>query len=356
MTSTTNSVLESLPKMQYVRLGNTGMKVSRICLGCMQYGSSKWSSWVKDEKESIEDIKKAYAAGINFFDTANVYSCGESERVLGKALKEINAPRSRIVVATKVFYLANDEMQLWDDMISPEFLAKGEYVNQHGLSRKHIFDAVEGSLQRLGLDYIDLYQIHRLDRDTPMEEIMEALNDLVRSGKVRYIGASSMNAWEFQKLNSIAEKRGWAKFVSMQNLYNLVQREEEREMIPYCVDSGIAGIPWSPLAMGMLVGKNRSSKRTETAFVFKNLMSNNEGQSNDMIIDRVAELAKKYDATPAQVALAWLYTKPFITAPIVGPTKIEQLYDLIGALNVKLTEEDVKYLEEPYTPRAPFSP
>lgn len=188
-----------------------------------------------------------------------------------------------------------------------------------------------------------------------MEEIMEALNDLVRSGKVRYIGASTMSAWEFQKLNSIAEKRGWAKFVSMQNLYNLIHREEEREMIPYCVDSGIAGIPWSPLAMGMLVGKNRSSKRTEAGFVFKNFLSNTEDQSNDMIIDRVAELAKKYDATPAQVALAWLYTKPFVTAPIVGPTKIEQLYDLIGALNVKLTEEDVKYLEEPYTPRAPFS-
>ncbi|KAI9358454.1 NADP-dependent oxidoreductase domain-containing protein [Pilaira anomala] len=331
-------------KMQYTRFGNTGMRVSKLCLGCMSYGSSSWSPWVKDEEESIKLIKEAYAAGINFFDTANTYSNGVSEIVLGKALKEIGAPRGRIVIATKVYApVYEDVTQHGRD----DLKENPDMVNMFGLSRKHIFDAVEASLKRLDVDYIDLYQIHRLDTETPMEEIMEALNDLVRSGKVRYIGASTMAAWQFQKLNSIAERRGWAKFVSMQNLYNLIYREEEREMNPYCLDSGIAGIPWSPLAMGALTGKNRKTTRTETGFQ----LSSKEKENDEIIIDRIEEIAKKHSKTNAQIALAWLFTKKYVTSPIVGVSKTEHLHDLIGSLDIKLTEEEVKCLEEPYIPR-----
>ncbi|KAG2234383.1 NADP-dependent oxidoreductase domain-containing protein [Thamnidium elegans] len=346
------STATETPKMQYTRFGNTGMRVSKICLGCMSYGSSSWSPWVKDEEESIKLIKEAYATGINFFDTANTYSNGQSEIILGKALKEIGAPRGRIVVATKVYAPVYEDVSVHgrDDLkVDPDM------VNMYGLSRKHIFDSVEASLKRLDLDYIDLYQIHRLDTETPMEEIMEALNDLVRSGKVRYIGASTMAAWQFQKLNSIAERNGWTKFVSMQNLYNLVYREEEKEMNAYCVDAGIAGIPWSPLAMGALTGKNRKTVRTETAFQLQSILSSTQEKSNDTIIDRVEELAKKYNKTCAQIALAWLYTKKYVTSPIVGVSKIEHLYDLIGSLDIKLTEEETKYLEEPYTLKNSFA-
>ncbi|KAG2197616.1 hypothetical protein INT47_006679 [Mucor saturninus] len=336
------------PKMQYVRFGNTGMRVSRICLGCMSYGSSKWSSWVKDEAESIEAIKEAYNAGVNFFDTADMYANGQSEVVLGKALKELNAPRGRVVIATKVYgpVFSNVESIGMSNMDT-----NSELVNGYGLSRKHIFDAVDASLKRLDVEYIDLYQIHRLDTETPMEEIMEALNDLVRSGKVRYIGASGMMTWQFQKLNSIAERRGWTKFVSMQNVYNLLYREEEREMIPYCIDAGIAGIPYSPLATGELTGKNRDTARLKTFFQQNVLMPDAKQDSNEIIIDRVGELAKKYGASNAQIALAWHYTKPYVVSPIVGVSKVEQLHDLIGAMNIKLTKEDVTYLEETYTPR-----
>ncbi|KAI8365868.1 NADP-dependent oxidoreductase domain-containing protein [Choanephora cucurbitarum] len=335
-------------KMQYVRLGNTGLRVSRICLGCMSYGNSRWSPWVKEEAESIADIKEAYNLGINFFDTADTYSNGDSERILGKALKEINAPRGRVVVATKVFAPVYD-----DTGFSSRDSVKNnpDMVNRHGLSRKHILDAVDASLERLGLDYIDLYQIHRLDTDTPMEEIMEALNDVVRSGKVRYIGASSMAAWQFQKLNNIAERRGWAKFVSMQNLYNMLYREEEREMAPYCLDAGIAWIPWSPLAMGELTGKNRGkTTRSDTWFSMKS-MTATQAECNEVIVDRLEEIAKKHNATCAQVALAWQFTKPYVSSPIIGASKIEHLYDIVGSLDIKLSEEDVKYLEEPYTPK-----
>ncbi|KAI8063671.1 NADP-dependent oxidoreductase domain-containing protein [Gilbertella persicaria] len=327
-------------KMQYIRFGNTGMHVSRLTLGCMSYGSPTWQSWIKGEEESLELIKKAYDAGINFFDTANVYSNGESERILGKAIKKFNMPRSRIVVATKVFFPLNILTNQPGE----------EQVNNGGLSRKHIFDSVEASLERLGLDYIDLYQIHRADRNTPFEETMEALNDLVRSGKVRYIGCSSCYTWEFQKMNNIAEKRGWAKFVSMQNCYNLIYREEEREMIPYCKDAGIAIIPWSPLARGVLTGKNRRTTRTESDPNINRLFAK-EQEVNDMIVDRVVEIAEKLGHTPSQVALAWMLTKPEIASPIVGIGKEEHLYDLIGAFEVKLSKEDVEYLEEKYTPR-----
>jgi len=341
-----------LPKMEYVRFGKTGLKVSKICLGCMSYGSPDWSPWIKSEEESIKHIKAAYEAGINFFDTADTYSSGLSEIILGKALKEIGAPRGRVVIATKVFFPVCDSPA---DMMKgfATFAQDPNLINRVGLSRKHIFDAVDASLKRLGVDYIDLYQIHRLDTGTPMEEIMEALNDLVRSGKVRYIGASSMTAWQFQKLNNIAERKGWAKFVSMQNLYNLLFREEEREMIPYCVDAGIAGIPYSPLASGIIAGKNRKTDRSSTWFQMTTIYPNTKQDSNDIIVDHVEEIAKKYNATSAQIALAWHFTKPFSTSPIVGVSKIEQLYDLLGALKIKLTEEDVKYLEEPYTARPP---
>ncbi|KAI8060660.1 NADP-dependent oxidoreductase domain-containing protein [Gilbertella persicaria] len=342
-------------KMKYTRLGNTGLKVSKICLGCMGYGNPKWSStnaeWVKGEKESIEAIKQAYNVGINFFDTADVYSNGESERVLGKALKELNAPRSRVVIATKVFFPVYDGSARFgavDESRDPDM------VNNFGLSRKHIMDACDASLKRLGVDYIDLYQIHRLDTETPMEEIMEALNDLVRAGKVRYLGCSSVYTWQFAKMNHIAEKNGWAKFVSMQNLYNLLYREEEREMAPYCLDAGIGWIPWSPLASGELLGKNRDTQRAKSKWVVSNIHPEVQHSADDEIIDRVAVVADKLKLTRGQVAIAWQFTKPYVTAPIVGISKIEQLYDLIGALDIKLSEEDVKYLEEPYVPKAPI--
>ncbi|XP_037043379.1 versiconal hemiacetal acetate reductase-like [Bradysia coprophila] len=347
--------MSDLPKMEYVRFGKTGLKVSKICLGCMSYGNPAWSPWVKDETESIKQIKLAYEAGINFFDTADVYSNGLSEVILGKALKEIGAHRGRVVIATKCFFPVNDDSSDTPKTFASfsNFARDPDLVNRAGLSRKHIFDAVEASLKRLGVDYIDLYQIHRLDTGTPMEEIMEALNDLVRSGKVRYIGASSMSAWQFQKLNNIAERRGWAKFVSMQNLYNLLFREEEREMIPYCLDAGIAGIPYSPLATGLITGKNRNTTRAKSAHLMTKIYPNTKQDSNDVIVSHVEEIAKKYNATNAQIALAWHFTKPYSTSPIVGVSKIEQLYDLLGALKIKLTEEDVKYLEKPYTTRPP---
>ncbi|KAI8066952.1 NADP-dependent oxidoreductase domain-containing protein [Gilbertella persicaria] len=341
------SATTTTTKMYYVRLGNTGLKVSRICLGCMSYGNSKWSPWVKDEAEAVADIKEAYNLGINFFDTANTYSNGDSEKILGKALKELNAPRSRVVIATKVFGPVYDDTGKSD---RSTLQTDPDMINRFGLSRKHIFDAVDASLERLGVNYIDLYQIHRFDPNTPIEETMEALNDLVRSGKVRYIGASSMATWQFAKMNHVAEKRGWAQFVSMQNLYNLLYREEEREMAPYCSDSGIAWIPWSPLAMGQLTGKKRETTRSGSRFVMS-MFPTTQAESNNTIIDRVEELAKKYNATCAQIALAWEFTKPYVSSPIVGVSKIEQLYDLVGSLDIKLTEEDVKYLEEPYTPR-----
>ncbi|KAF1801973.1 NADP-dependent oxidoreductase domain-containing protein [Mucor lusitanicus] len=340
---------QKLPQMEYVRFGNTGMRVSRFALGCMSYGSSKWQPWVKDEEESLELIGKAYDAGINFFDTADVYSNGESERVLGKAIKKFNMPRSRIVVATKVFFTVADQVE--NNLMGRQLDDEPEYVNSFGLSRKHIFDACDASLERLGLDYIDLYQIHRFDHQTPIEETMEALNDLVRSGKVRYIGCSSCYAWEFQKANRIAEKNGWAKFSSMQNLYNLIYREEEREMIPYCEDSGIASIHWSPLARGLLTGKNRNTTRMDSDRAINLFFAKKESANNEEIIDRVVEVAEKLACSPAQVSLAWMLSKPHCTSPIVGVGKLENLYDVIGSLAVKLSEQDIKYLEEPYIPR-----
>ncbi|KAI9497790.1 NADP-dependent oxidoreductase domain-containing protein, partial [Zychaea mexicana] len=313
--------------------------------GCMSYGSSAWADWVKDEEKSIDLIGKAYQAGINFFDTANMYSNGESERVLGKAIKHHGMSRGRIVVATKIFFPVM--AQVGDHAPPKDVLLQSDdlMVNEWGLSRKHIMDAIQGSLERLQLDYIDVLQIHRLDTNTTIEETMEALHDLIKSGKVRYIGASSMPTWQFQKANNIADKHGWTPFTSMQNLYNLLYREEEREMIPYCVDQNIAQIPWSPMAMGLLTGgKKRDTVRSkQTNAMFGQLY-------DEAIIGRVEELASKKSVKPGQIALAWLFSKPYVTAPIVGTGKEEYLYDAIDALQITLSEEDTKFLEEAYTP------
>jgi len=321
--------------------------VSRICLGCMSYGSSKWGPWVLDEEASLPLIKKAYDLGINFFDTADVYSSGESEKVLGKAIKQFAFQRSKIVVATKVFAAfveGKPELSLFGKN-AEEF----GLINQGGLSRKHIFDSVDGSLHRLGLDYIDLYQIHRFDYKTPVEETMEALNDLVRSGKVRYIGASSMFAWQFQKMNNVAKQHGWAQFVTMQNFYNLLYREEEREMIPYSLDANIGLIPWSPLARGKLARRIADQKSTVRAA--SDRMQVPLSQADEQIITRVWEVADKLKVTGSQVALAWLWTKPAVSSPILGISSEDHLNDLVSALDLKLTPEDIKYLEEPYAPK-----
>ncbi|CAF1259185.1 unnamed protein product [Adineta steineri] len=337
------SVVEGMKKynMPYVRLGNSGMQVSRICLGMMTYGTSKWREWVLDEEESRPFVKRALEMGINFFDTADMYSLGVSEEVTGRALNDM-AIREEIVVATKVFHPAADG------------------PNRKGLSRKHIFDACDASLKRLNMDYIDLYQIHRFDKDTPIEETMEALNDLVRSGKVRYIGASSMYAWQFAKAQHIAEKNGWTKFISMQNHYNLVYREEEREMNPLCLDQGVGLIPWSPLARGFLIG-NRSkddlNKETnkETSST-KRAQSDSFGHqlyyadSDFEIVHRLKTTAEKLQVKPAQLALAWILSKPGVCAPIIGASKMYQLEEAVAATAIKLSDDDIKALEELYQP------
>ncbi|KAI8879693.1 Aldo/keto reductase [Backusella circina FSU 941] len=334
--------------MEYVRLGNTGLTVSRICMGCMSFGSRKWSPWVKEGDEAVQVIKAGYEAGINFFDTADMYSNGVSEIILGKALKEIKAPRSRIVIAAKFCG------PCYDDVGNLNFLNPGadpEMVNRHGTSRKHIFEAVEASLKRLGVDYIDLYQIHRLDGFTPLEETMEALNDLVRSGKVRYIGGSLMKAWEFQKLNHIAEKNGWTRLISMQNCYNLIYREDERELIPYCLDAGVGGVIYSPLGGGALTGKNRNSLREEMGATILGFHTNMDQESNEFIYDRIGELAQKHNSSRAQISLAWLFSKRYVSSAIVGIGNSAHLNDAVGSVSLKLTEDEIKYLEEPYTPR-----
>lgn len=338
--------------MKYCRLGKTGLQVSKICVGCMSFGSSEWQDWVTDEEESIKIIKKAFDCGINFFDTADVYSNGQSEIILGKALKQHHIPRSQVVIATKCFF------QVYDDVKMNSFSRKDEpptpqTVNQHGNSRKHIFDAVEASLKRLDTDYIDLYQIHRWDYDTPIEETMEALHDLVKMGKVRYIGASSMSAWQFQKANNIAEERGWTKFSCMQDLYNLIYREEEREMIPYLVDAGIGMICWSPLARGILSGTpDGSTKRSNTDLNRKNLIKSSP--SLEAILAAVSQIAEKRGVSCSQVALAWLFSKPYLTAPIVGCGKEKYLEEAVAALEITLTPEEIEALEKPYQPRPIF--
>jgi aryl-alcohol dehydrogenase-like predicted oxidoreductase len=321
--------------MEYVNLGNAGIKVSRICLGTMTFGSRKWRDWTLEEEEARPIFRRAAELGINFFDTADVYSLGVSEEITGRALKELYRSRDEYVVATKV----HGRM--------------GEKPNQQGLSRKHILESINASLRRLGLEYVDLYQIHRWDPGTPIEETMEALHDVVRAGKARYIGASSMYAWQFAKALFTADLHGWARFVSMQNHYNIIYREEEREMIPFCMDQGIGVIPWSPLARGFLMGNRTREKGGETT------RAKGDGFAHSMyyqdvdfeIADRVGKVAAKLGISRAKVGLAWILQKPGVTSPIVGTTKLQHLEDLVGALEVKLSSEEIAYLEEPYRPK-----
>jgi len=319
--------------MQYTRLGHTGLEVSRICLGCMSFGVPTQGSheWTLDEAKSRPILRAAWEAGINFYDTANVYSLGSSEEIVGKVLLEL-APRDELVIATKV----NGEMR------------KGP--NGKGLSRKAILSEIDNSLRRLGTDYVDLYQIHRFDPATPIEETLEALNDVVRAGKARYIGASSMAAWQFLKMLMTSDKHGWARFVSMQDQLNLIEREEEREMLPLCIDQGIGVIPWSPLARGRLARPwGESTSRMETDFYGKTLYLRDE-TANRAINGVVGEIAAARGVKMALVALAWVLQKQPVTAPIVGVTKLEQLTDAVGALDVVLTAEEVARLEAPYHP------
>jgi 1-deoxyxylulose-5-phosphate synthase len=320
--------------MELVRFGNTGLKVSKICLGAMTYGSPKWRDWVLDEEASRPFIKSALEKGINFFDTADVYSLGASEEVLGRALKDFGPSREQMVVATKVF--------------SP----MGATPNEMGLSRKHILHGIDNSLRRLGMDYVDLYQIHRFDPNTSIEETVDALHDVVKSGKARYIGASSMYAWQFAKYLHLAEKVGKTRFVSMQNHYNLIYREEEREMMPLCRDAGIAVIPWSPLARGFLAGNRRRQDKGETTRAKSDDFAHRMYyQDSDFdIVDRVTEIAQKRGVPNAQVALAWLMQQPGVTSPIVGASKPHHLDDAVAAASLKLDADEVKALSKPYKP------
>ena len=321
--------------MIYAKLGTTGLKVSRICLGTMTYGSSRWREWVLDEEASRPLIRQALEAGINFFDTADMYSLGASEEVLGRALKDFAPSRDKLVIATKVFYPLGDD------------------PNQRGLSRKHIMHAIDDSLHRLGVDYIDLYQIHRFDAETPIEETLEALDAVVRSGKARYLGASSMFAWQFAKMLYAAAANGWTRFATMQNHYNLLYREEEREMIPLCLDEGIGLLPWSPLARGLLTGRGKDETvRAKTDTYGQRLYGEQAGEQDARIIARVGEVAAQRGLTPAQVALAWLLQKPGVIAPIVGASKSRHLADAFAALEIELSAEEIARLEEPYLPRA----
>ncbi|CAN5902537.1 aldo/keto reductase [soil metagenome] len=315
--------------MQYTRLGSTGMQVSRICLGMMTYGDPDWRNWTLGLDEAEPFVERALARGINFFDTADMYSRGVSEEVTGTLLNRHSA-REDVVIATKVFFT-------WDD----------DRPNSGGLSRKHIMDAIDGSLDRLGTDYVDLYQIHRWDPDTPITETMEALHDVVKSGKVRYTGASSMWAWQFAKAQHVAERNGWTPFVSMQNHYNLLYREQEREMLPLCADLGVGVLPWSPLARGQLAaGVDRSTTRSTSDDFATQLY----GDAARETIDVVAAIAKDNDAMPAQVALAWLLQQPAVTAPIIGASKVEHLDQAAGAVDLTLTDDELERLGAHYTP------
>ncbi|KAJ5912434.1 hypothetical protein N7504_001317 [Penicillium tannophilum] len=335
------------PRMQYRRLGNSGLKVSRIILGCMTYGNPNWegSPWVLDEEQSLPLLKKAFDMGINTFDTANTYSNGQSETILGNALGQYSIPRSKVVIMTKIYYpVLEDEP---DSRPNPA-INDGHLVNQMGLSRKHIFDAVEGSLRRLNTDYIDVLQLHRLDSETPPEEIMRALHDLVCMGKVRYLGASSMHCWQFARLQYTAKMNRWTPFVSMQGFYNLLYREEEREMNPFCDAEGVGLIPWSPLARGLLArpwqqksARADQDEKTKRWFV---------GDQNEMIVDRVEELARGKNCAMSSVAMAWLLQKG--ACPIVGLNSITRIEASLEAFDVELTLDEMRYLEEPYRPLA----
>jgi aryl-alcohol dehydrogenase (NADP+) len=322
--------------MQYVNLGSTGLKVSRLCLGCMTYGSKKWRQWVLDEGESQPFFRRALEVGINFFDTADMYSDGVSEEVLGRALKNLGAARDKVVVATKVFNpMGND-------------------INQRGLARKHIRHAIDDSLRRLGTDYVDLYQIHRFDPTTPIAETLDALTDVVKAGKALYIGASSMFAWQFANMLHTSDRLGLSRFVTMQNHYNLVYREEEREMIPLCRAEGIGIIPWSPLARGFLAGNRRAANagfgdtvRAKTDDFGQKLYYQD---SDFAVVEAVGQVARKRGVSSAHVALAWVLQQPGVTAPIIGASKMQHLDEALAALELNLSSDELKQLEEPYRP------
>ena len=316
--------------MEYARLGTTGLQVSRICLGMMSYGSSAWRDWVLDLDAARPLVRSAVDAGVIFFDTADMYSDGASEEVTGTLLREFFPNRDDYVLATKVF--------------NP----MGGGPNDRGLSRKHILSGIDASLRRLGTDFVDLYQIHRLDPHTPVEETMEALHDVVRAGKVRYLGASSMYAWQFAKAQHVAERHGWTRFVSMQDHYNLLYREEEREMHPLCLDQGVGAIPWSPLARGRLA--RRPDERTTTRSGSDEYAARMYTDADEEVVGAVADVAKARGLPMAQVALAWMLHKPVVSAPIVGATKPGQVEDAVAAVDVRLSDEEIAALEEPYVP------
>jgi aryl-alcohol dehydrogenase (NADP+) len=316
--------------MEYINLGSTGTKVSRICLGCMTYGSKKWREWVLEEEEGRPFIRRALELGINFFDTADMYSLGRSEEVLGRALKDFGPSRDKLVIATKVFFPLGDD------------------PNQKGLSRKHIMHAIDASLLRLGTDYVDLYQIHRFDYETPIEETLEALHDVVKAGKALYIGASSMYAWQFARMLYTSDRMGWTRFVTMQNHYNLIYREEEREMAPLCLAERVGMLPWSPLARGLLAGSRRSGTlRAQTDDYAHKLYTR---EADEQVIDAVAAIAKNRGIPSAQVALAWLLQQPGVTAPIIGASKMNHLEDAASSVRVKLSREEMDRLEAVYVP------
>ncbi len=319
--------------MDYVNLGRSGLKVSRLCLGTMTYGSPQWRAWVLSEDEGRPFIRRALDLGINFFDTADMYSLGASEEMLGRALRDF-VPRHEVVVATKVYF------------------PMGDKPNQSGLSREHIMHAIDASLRRLEMEYVDLYQIHRWDYETPIEETLEALNDVVRAGKARYIGASSMYAWQMSRALHLSERHGWARFVSMQNHYNLVYREEEREMLPLCRAEGLGVIPWSPLARGLLTGSRHRGEPAPTirARTDDYAYSMYDESVDFDVVDRVVALAERREVTPAQVALAWLLAQDGVTAPIIGASQISHLEEAVGALDLKLSPEEAAFVEAPYRP------
>jgi len=322
-----------MPAMQYTRLGSTGLSVSRLALGCMSYGTPRWRPWVLDSEASLPFFRRAFEHGINFLDTADMYSLGASEEVVGRAIKE-HRNRDELVIATKVFF------------------PLGEGPNMRGLSRKHIVQGCEASLTRLGIETIDLYQVHRFDPETPIDETLAALDHLVRTGKVRYLGASSTSAWRLMQALSVSERNGWAKFVSMQNHYNLVYREEEREMLPLCVDQGLGVIPWSPLARGMLTGSRKRGDITVTARAQNDDYAQklyDDPQDWD-VVDAVREVAARRAVSMAEVALAWLLGRPGVTAPIVGATRLEHLDVAVRAVGLTLTAEEIARLEAPYRP------
>jgi aryl-alcohol dehydrogenase (NADP+) len=319
--------------MEYTHLGSTGLVVSRLCLGAMTYGSSQWRPWVLDEDASRPFIRRALDLGVNFFDTADMYSRGASEEVLGRALRDFSR-RESVVIATKVFF------------------PTGDGPNERGLSRVHILRSIDNSLTRLGTDYVDLYQIHRWDPGTPLEETLEALHDVVKAGKARYLGASSMFAWQFAKALLVAQQHGWSRFRSMQNHYNLIYREEEREMIPLCLDQGIGIIPWSPLARGFLAGNRKRADWGETVRAKSDdyAQSMYYADSDFAVATRAGELAEARGVSASQIALAWILHKPGVTAPIIGASKMFQLEESVAALELRLTDEEIASLEEPYRP------